>query len=108
MGAMTVGTYRVIAAVVWVAGIAGMIVASANGNNNGWVITCGLLTALASIVLLSVSSTQANTIDVFEEADVERTASQVEGQIDGLVAGGADEQAVRSLVRDASRLGRRR
>ena len=108
MGTMTVGTYRVIAAVVWVAGIAGMIVASANGNNNGWVITCGLLTALASIVLLSVSSTQANTIDVFEEADVERTASQVEGQIDGLVAGGADEQAVRSLVRDASRLGRRR
>ena len=108
MDVMTVGTYRVIAAVVWVAGIAGMIVASANGNNNGWVITCGLLTALASIVLLSVSSTQANTIDVFEEADVERTASQVEGQIDGLVAGGADEQAVRSLVRDASRLGRRR
>jgi hypothetical protein len=108
MGTMTVGTYRVIAAVVWVAGIVGMIVASANGNNNGWVITCGLFTALASIVLLSVSSTQTNTIDVFEQAEVEHTASQVEGQIDGLVAAGADEQAVRSLVRDASRLGRRR
>jgi hypothetical protein len=107
MGAMTVGTYRVIAAVVWVAGITGMIVASANGNNNGWVITCGLFTAVASIVLLSVSSTQANTIDVFDEAATERAASQVEGQINGLVAAGADEQTVRSLVRDAARLGRR-
>jgi len=108
MGVMTVGTYRVIAAAVWVLGIVGMIVASANGNNNGWVITCGLFTALASIVLLSVSSTQATTIEVFDEAAAERTASQVEGQINGLVAAGADEQAVRSLVRDASRLGRRR
>ena len=45
MDVMTVGAYRVIAAAVWVVGIAGMIVASANGNNNGWVITCGLFTA---------------------------------------------------------------
>jgi hypothetical protein len=41
---------------------------------------------------------------VFEEADAER----LEDDVLALVDAGADEQAVRSLVRDAVRLGRGR
>jgi hypothetical protein len=105
MGTMSAGTFRLLAAVVWVAGIAGMIVSSVNGNNNGWVITCGIATAVASIVLLSVSAaTNRERLDVFEEADAER----LEDRIAVVVQSGADEEAVRSLVRDSMRLGRRR
>ncbi len=102
---MSASTFRLLAAVVWVAGIAGMIVSSVNGNNNGWVITFGLSTAVASIVLLSVSAaTNRERLDVFEEADAER----LEDRIALVVQSGADEEAVRSLVRDSMRLGRRR
>lgn len=90
---------------VWVGGIVGMIVSSANGNNNGWVATCGVLTALATLVLLSATAaTRRERLDVFEEADAER----LEDRVQQLVAQGADEDAVRSLVRDALRLGRGR
>jgi hypothetical protein len=96
---------RVMAAVVWVAGIAGMIVSSIRGNNNGWVVTCGMATALASIVLLSVSAaTRRDPIDVFDEA----LAEQLDDEVNALVDAGADEAAVRTLVRNAIRLGRRR
>jgi hypothetical protein len=102
---MSASTFRLLAAVVWVAGIAGMIVSSVNGNNNGWVITFGLSTAVASIVLLSVSAvTNRERLDVFEEADAER----LEDRIALVVQSGADEDEVRSLVRDSMRLGRRR
>ena len=102
---MRVRTFRVVAAVIWVAGIVGMIVSSVNGNNNGWVLTCGLATAAASVVLLSVTAaTNVERLDVFEEADAER----LETRIEQVVATGADELAVRSLVRDSMRLGRRR
>lgn len=92
---------------VFVAGIAGMIVSSINGNNNGWVITFGICTAIASVVLLS-SSAVAGTpdgrrLDVFEEAD----AAQFEARIADLVAAGADEVEVRRLVRDVARSARR-
>jgi len=102
---MRVRTFRVLAAVIWVAGIVGMIVSSVNGNNNGWVLTCGLLTAAASVVLLSVTAaTNVERLDVFEDADAER----LETRIEQVVATGADELVVRSLVRDSMRLGRRR
>jgi hypothetical protein len=104
MESMSLHRFRQAAAVVWVAGIAGMIINSVRGNNNGWVITCGMATAVASLVVLAVSSaTQQDRIDVFEEADAER----LEGQVTALVDSGADEVAVRSLVRDAMRAGRR-
>jgi hypothetical protein len=94
----------VIAAVVWMAGTAGMVVSSIRGNNNGWVVTCGMATALASVVLLSVSAAiRHEPIDVFDEA----LAEQLDGDVNTLVEAGADEDAVRSLVRDAMRLGRR-
>ena len=93
------------AAVVWVAGIAGMIVSSVNGNNNGWVVTCGCITAVASICLFSATAaTRRDRIDVFEDADAER----LEDRVQALVDAGADETAVRDLVRDALRLARNR
>jgi hypothetical protein len=95
--------FRVGAAVLWVGGIAGMIISSVNGNNNGWVASFGVLTALASIALVSATAAATrDRIDVFEEADAER----LEDQVQALVDAGAEETAVRDLVRDALRLGR--
>ncbi len=90
---------------VWVGGIVGMIVSSANGNNNGWVATCGVMTALASLSLLSASAaTSRDRVEVFEEADAEA----LEAQVQAIVAAGGPEADVRRLVRDAIRLGRHR
>jgi hypothetical protein len=97
--------FRLGAAICWVAGIAGMIVSSIRGNNMGWVVSSGMLTAAASIILISVTAaTDRNRLEVFEEADAER----LETQVTALVGNGADETAVRTLVRDAIRLGRGR
>jgi hypothetical protein len=102
---MPISWIRSIAALVWIAGIAGMIVSSVNGNNNGWVATCGVATALASLcVLAATAAVEGEPIDVFEEARAER----LEGDVQRLVADGADEQEVRELIRSAMRLGRRR
>src|SRR5258708_26748417 len=82
-----------------------MIVASVAGNNNGWVVTFGLLTAVSVVVLMAFSAAanrapSGGTID-------EELAAQVEGRIRELVETGADETAVRALVRDALLLGTR-
>ena len=88
---------------VFVCGIAGLIISSVAGNNVGVVVTVGMITAVAAIVLLAVSAVgHRQRIDAFEEADAER----LEGQVTALVDAGADEQAVRTLVRDAMRRGR--
>ena len=105
MAVMSLQVFRGACAAVFVTGIVGMIVSSVNGNNNGWVVTFGLATALASVVLLSVSAaTRRDRLDVFEEADAE----QLEDRIGAVVADGADEAAVRELVRDAMRVARKR
>jgi hypothetical protein len=104
MAAMSTRAIRAVCGAVFVGGIAGMIVSSVNGNNEGWVLLFGMATALAAIVLISVSSvTAGRRIDVFEEADAER----LESKVLALVESGADEHAVREIVRDAVRLGRR-
>ena len=94
---------RIICAVVFVCGIAGLIISSIAGTNVGVVTTIGLTTSLAAIVLLT-ASTVANRqrIDAFNDA----LAEQVESQIGALVTGGAKEDAVRKLVSDAINLGR--
>ena len=94
---------RIVCVVVFVCGIAGLIISSIAGNNVGVVTTIGLITSLAAIVLLT-ASTVANRqrIDAFNDA----LAEQVEGQIGTLVASGAKEDTVRKLVRDAINLGR--
>ena len=90
---------------VWVAGLAGMIISSVNGNNNGWVVTCGGITAVGSVCLFTATAAaRRERIDVFEEADAER----LEQHVERLVSAGADEAAVRDLVREALRLGRGR
>jgi hypothetical protein len=88
-------------AAVFVCGIAGIIVSSIAGNNNGIVITIGGCVTLAAVVLIAVSAvTTRGRIDVFEDADAE----QLESQIGSLVTAGADETKIRALVRDAMRL----
>ncbi|MFZ1488946.1 MAG: hypothetical protein WAS51_03325 [Ilumatobacteraceae bacterium] len=94
---------RAACGVCFVAGIAGMIVTSVNGNNEGYVVTIGMVTAVAALVLVVTSAlTASRRIDVFVEADAER----LERRVDALVAAGADEHSVRELVRDAVHLGR--
>ena len=93
-----------VCAVVFVAGIAGIIIASVNGNNAGVVLSIGLCIVLAAVALLTIGAVGGrDRIDVFDEADAER----LEGQVAALVEAGADEDAVRALVREAMRLGRR-
>jgi hypothetical protein len=88
--------------VVFVGGVAGLIVSSIAGNNNGVVLTIGACIALAAVVLITVSTVTADRrIDAFVEADGER----VEDRIARLVAAGADEAELRALVRDVRRLG---
>jgi len=94
---------RILCVIVFIGGIAGLIISSIAGNNVGVVTTIGLITSLAAIVLLT-ASTVANRqrIDAFNDA----LAEQVEGQIGALVASGAKEDTLRRLVRDAINLGR--
>jgi hypothetical protein len=105
MGAMSLTAFRIAAAIVFVAGIATMIVTSVVSNNMGVMVTTGLITAVAAIVLLAVSSAvQGRPLGGVVD---EITAERVERRVADLVAAGADEAALRSLVRDSVRLGQR-
>lgn len=87
---------------VFVAGIAGIIVATINGNNAGVILSIGLVIVLAAVAMLTTNSVGASRrIEVFDEA----AAEKVERIITKLVAAGADEATVRSLVRETRRLG---
>ncbi|MDA0370914.1 MAG: hypothetical protein O3C62_03945 [Actinomycetota bacterium] len=94
---------RIASAVVFVASIVGLIVTSINGNNEGWVLTIGMVSAITAIVLI-VTSAVASTrrIPVFADADAE----VVEMRVRELVELGADEDRVRELVRLSVKLGR--
>ena len=94
-----------VCAAIFVAGIAGIIIASVNGNNAGVILTSGLVIVLAAVAILTMSALdlQHGRIDAFEEV----AAEQLEAQVTALVATGAPEQQVRALVRDAMRAGRR-
>ena len=94
---------RISCAVIFVLGIAGMIISSIAGNNVGVVTTIGVTTAIAALVLLIASvSSSPSRLDVFDEAD----AQILERQIVELVKSGTNETALRSIVRDATKLGR--
>ena len=85
-------------AVIFAAGIAGIIVTSINGNNAGWVLSIGMVTAIAALVLIAVTATsQRPRIDVFDDAIAER----IEQRVQLLVSQGASEDEARALVRDA-------
>ncbi len=100
---MSLRTLRTICAGIFVSGIAGLIIGSVL-NNNGAVLTVGLITVVAAVSLLAASAvTRREPIDAFAEADAE----QLESAVQRLVDAGAAETEVRNLVRDAVRLGRR-
>ena len=98
---MSVSTLRAMVTVVWVAGIAGMVAGSVAGNNNGVVVTAGMATVIASLVLIGVSATSTPRAMIDQVL-----AERIEGRVGHLVDGGADEPAVRDLVRDSVRFGR--
>jgi len=112
---------RIAVLVVCAVGIVGMIVTSAT-KHNGAAITFGLITAVA-VVCQMVATTVLNEARGLPGAPLgpgaalagapsdasgaEGEAARVESDIQGLVAAGADEEAVRDLARHAVHLGRR-
>lgn len=104
MNSLAVRVIRISCAVVFVAGIAGMIITTIAGNNVGLVTTIGITTAVAAIVLLVTAvATNTSRPEVFNEADTQR----LERRIADLVRSGANETELRAIVRDATQLGRR-
>ena len=78
---------RILCTAVFVAGIAGIIVTSIVSNNNGGIITIGLTTSIAAVVLLTASTIATNKhIDAFDEV----AAEQLEHQVSALVESGAN------------------
>ena len=98
---MSPGAVRGTVIVVCVAGIAGMIIGSI-ADNNAVALTFGLVTAAAVACLIVVTAVTAPTAATAARAD--DRAERVEELIQGLVSAGADEEEVRSLVREAAHL----
>jgi hypothetical protein len=93
---------RLICAAIFLAGIPSLIVSSIK-DNNGAVITFGLITAVTAVVLVAISTVNATErIDVFDDA----LAEKVEQRIAELVAQGANEDTARLLVRESIELTR--
>jgi hypothetical protein len=100
---MTLGRLRLLVAVVGAGGIVGMIVGSIADNNNGVVVTSGLIAAVAAIVLIAANAVAGDR--VYGTVD-EIQAERIEEEVRALVDAGANEGALRDLVRRAVRLGR--
>ena len=100
---MTLGRLRLIVAIVGAGGIVGMIVGSIADNNNGVVVTAGLIAAVAAIVLIAANAVANDR--VYGTVD-EIQAERIEEEVRALVDAGANESALRDLVRRAVRLGR--
>ena len=94
---------RTASAVIFVASIAGLIVSSVNGNNEGWVLSIGMVSAITAIILM-VASAVASTTRHPDFSDV--LAESIEDRIQRLVAAGADEAEVREIARMSVKLGR--
>ena len=107
---MTLRVLRWAVIAICVVGIAGMIIGSIADNNNGVVVTFGLITAVSIIVLMAVATT-ARSLEAKQAAAAgvdEALAQDIETNVQALVASGADEASVRDLVGKAVRLGRGR
>lgn len=103
MSSPLVSGIRITSGLVFVASIAGLIISSINGNNEGWVLTIGMASAITAVVLIvtsAVASTKRNPAFVDADAEV------VEARVRDLVDAGADEESVRELVRLSLKLGR--
>lgn len=99
---MPVRTTRRLLVAVCLLGIPGMIVTSV-ADSTGGALAFGLATAVAvlGLILLTAVTAPPAAGDLLAEAAAER----VEAEVAGLVAAGADEDAVRRLVRASVRLG---
>ena len=93
---------RIACAVIFVTCIAGLIISSIAGNNEGWVLSIGMCGALAAVILIVVSLVTA-TKRVPEFSDVR--AEAIEQRIAQLVAAGVDENEIRELVRSSIQVG---
>jgi hypothetical protein len=104
---LSLGLLRGIVIAICAGGIAGMIIGTvATDNNNGVVITFGIITAVAMLTLItSTMAVKASQRPADGELD-DVLAEGVEARITTLVAAGVDEGALRDLVGDAVRLGR--
>jgi len=106
---------RIVVVVVCIGGVAGMIVTSAT-DHNGAAITFGIITAVAILCQMAVTTalneaTGAPSAPLDPRLPAPATpldaeAAALEHRIEGLVADGAQESAVRDLVRQAVHLGR--
>ena len=101
---MTPRSVRRVVMVVCGVGVAGMIVSSI-ADSNGAALTFGLVTAVA-VACLMVATAVAGTGTGPALPPDELQAQRVEGLVKQLVAAGAEEPLVRTLVREAVRLGR--
>ncbi len=89
---------RAVVLVVCALGVVGMIVASALDANRA-ALTFGLVTVSAIVCLIVVTAVTSGG-----GLPAEERVARVETLISDLVAAGADENAVRNLVREASGL----
>jgi dipeptide/tripeptide permease len=103
---------RILVIAICVMGIAGMIIGSLADNNNGAVVTFGLVAAVASLVLMSFTlatrsalrsalAPDQRPVEAFDGEELER-------RIQSMVAAGADEADIRALVGQAIRFGQQR
>jgi hypothetical protein len=98
---MSVERMRLVLLAVAVAGIAGMIGTSIADSGDG-ALVFGFVTAAAALAL--VSTTAVTNRGSARGAD--ELAEDVEAGVEVLLAAGAEERAVRALVRAAVQLGR--
>ena len=98
---MTTRTVRRLLVAACVCGIAGMIVTSI-ADSTGGALAFGTLTAAGALGLVLVTAVTNGGV----AGEPDELALDVEDRVDELVAAGADEHAVRALVRAAVRLGR--
>ena len=96
------GVRRIVLAICAV-GIAGMVAGSVSRDND-LALAFGLLTAAAVACLIVATSVAGSTLASPEPGDDER-AQRVEGLVEKLVGGGADEDSVRALVQESVALG---
>ena len=103
---------RRIVVLVFVGGIAGMIVGSIK-DNNGFAISFGIVTAVAALCLMLVTSVAPEGSLKRSRADAKaqaatmdpEVAADLEARIEALVEAGADELEIRQLVRRAIDVG---
>jgi hypothetical protein len=98
--------FRRIVLAVCALAIAGMIVASIT-SHNGVAIALGMTAAVAILCLMLVTAVAGPEAFGRSQPVDEGAAADLERRVEALVAAGADEAEVRSLIRTVRRISRR-